>query len=111
MPAGRGIYEEFLETTIVKMKYTALALALMLAGLTGTAAQAQDKVKIGYISDMSGLYADLEGKGGSTAIQMAIDDFGGKVLGMPIELLTVDHQNKPDIVPPPRRASGSTPRA
>nr|WP_233464378.1 ABC transporter substrate-binding protein [Comamonas odontotermitis] len=60
-------------------------------------AHAQDKVKIGYISDMSSLYADLEGKGGATAIQMAIDDFGGKVLGKPIELLTVDHQNKADI--------------
>ena len=77
-------------------KLTALALVLALAGLTG-AVQAQDKIRIGYISDMSGLYADLEGKGGATAIQMAIDDFGGKVLGKPIELLTVDHQNKPDI--------------
>ena len=46
---------------------------------------------------MSGLYADLEGKNGATAIQMAIDDFGGKVNGLPIELLTADHQNKADI--------------
>ncbi|AVP58428.1 ABC transporter substrate-binding protein [Pulveribacter suum] len=75
---------------------TALILALAAAGLA-TSAHAQDKVKIGYISDMSSLYADLEGKGGATAIQMAIDDFGGKVLGKPIELLTVDHQNKADI--------------
>nr|WP_259168754.1 ABC transporter substrate-binding protein [Comamonas sp. BIGb0152] len=60
-------------------------------------AHAQDKVKIGYISDLSSLYADLEGKGGATAIQMAIDDFGGKVLGKPIEMLVVDHQNKADI--------------
>ncbi|MBS0293477.1 MAG: ABC transporter substrate-binding protein [Proteobacteria bacterium] len=74
-----------------------LAMALGAAGLMATPAHAQDKVKIGYISDMSSLYADLEGKGGATAIQMAIDDFGGKVLGKPIELLTVDHQNKPDI--------------
>ncbi len=75
---------------------TALILALAAAGLA-PAVHAQDKVKIGYISDMSSLYADLEGKGGATAIQMAIDDFGGKVLGKPIELLTVDHQNKADI--------------
>ncbi len=75
---------------------TALILALAAAGLA-TSAQAQDKVKIGYISDLSSLYADLEGKGGATAIQMAIDDFGGKVLGKPIELLTADHQNKADI--------------
>ena len=78
-------------------KFTALALLLGSAGLLAGAAHAQEKVRIGYISDMSSLYADLEGKGGATAIQMAIDDFGGKVLGKPIELLTVDHQNKADI--------------
>jgi branched-chain amino acid transport system substrate-binding protein len=58
---------------------------------------AQEKVKIGFITDMSSLYADVEGKNGAVAIQMAIDDFGGKVLGKPIELLTADHQNKADI--------------
>lgn len=76
---------------------TALALVLGAAGLAAPAAQAQDKVKIGFITDMSSLYADVEGKNGALAIQMAIDDFGGKVLGMPIELLTADHQNKADI--------------
>ena len=81
----------------MKTNYTALVLMVAAAGLAGTAAQAQDKVKIGYISDMSSLYADLEGKHGATAIQMAIDDFGGKVLGMPIELMSADHQNKADI--------------
>ncbi|SDM47128.1 amino acid/amide ABC transporter substrate-binding protein, HAAT family [Oryzisolibacter propanilivorax] len=80
----------------MNIRHTALILSLAAAGLA-PAAHAQDKVKIGYISDMSSLYADLEGKGGATAIQMAIDDFGGKVLGKPIELLTVDHQNKADI--------------
>ena len=84
------------------MQRTRLARALAALGMIGLgaamgSAHAQDKVKIGYISDMSSLYADLEGKGGATAIQMAIDDFGGKVLGKPIELLTVDHQNKADI--------------
>ena len=81
------------------MKYKLKALALMLgaAGLATSAVQAQEKVKIGLITDMSSLYSDVEGKGGATAIQMAIDDFGGKVLGQPIELLTADHQNKADI--------------
>jgi branched-chain amino acid transport system substrate-binding protein len=75
------------------------AQALLAASLVfaAGAAQAQDKVKIGFITDMSSLYADGEGKGGIVAIQMAIDDFGGKVLGMPIELLSADHQNKADI--------------
>ncbi len=80
----------------MKKQLTLLALMLAAAGLASTA-QAQDKVKIGFITDMSSLYADLEGKNGAVAIQMAIDDFGGKVLGMPIELLTADHQNKADI--------------
>jgi branched-chain amino acid transport system substrate-binding protein len=78
-------------------KLTTLAVVLGAAGLLAPVAQAQEKVRIGYISDLSSLYADLEGKGGAVAIQMAIDDFGGKVLGKPIELLTVDHQNKADI--------------
>ena len=64
----------------MKKQLTLLALMLAAAGLA-TTAQAQDKVKIGFITDMSSLYADLEGKNGAVAIQMAIDDFGGKVLG------------------------------
>ncbi|WP_422650985.1 ABC transporter substrate-binding protein [Cupriavidus sp. H18C1] len=69
-----------------------------------TQAQAQTKatlsddlVKVGLILDMSGLYADVTGRGSATAAQMAIDDFGGKVLGRKIELVVADHQNKADI--------------
>ncbi len=81
------------------MKATLNLTVLMLAaaGFASHAVHAQEKVVIGFETDMSGLYADLEGKGGATAIQMAIDDFGGKVLGQPIELITADHQNKADI--------------
>ncbi|WP_408647880.1 ABC transporter substrate-binding protein [Xenophilus arseniciresistens] len=81
---------------MTKKQFTGIALAvtaLMAAG----AAQAQERVKIGFVTDMSSLYSDVEGKNGAMAIQMAIDDFGGKVLGQPIELLTADHQNKADI--------------
>ena len=81
----------------MKKQLKVLALMLGVAGLATSAAHAQDKVKIGFITDMSSLYADVEGKNGAVAIQMAIDDFGGTVLGMPIELLTADHQNKADI--------------
>ena len=80
----------------MKLRLKPLAIALAVAALA-VSAHAQEKVKIGFITDMSSLYADVEGKGGASAIQMAIDDFGGKVLGQPIELLTADHQNKPDI--------------
>ncbi|MGO4389801.1 ABC transporter substrate-binding protein [Variovorax sp. M-6] len=81
----------------MKNQFSAMTLAIAAMALAAGAAQAQEKVKIGFVTDLSSLYADLEGKGGATAIQMAIDDFGGKVLGQPIELLTADHQNKADI--------------
>ena len=80
----------------MKLTLKPLAIALAVAAVA-VSAQAQEKVKIGFITDMSSLYADVEGKWGASAIQMAIDDFGGKVLGQPVELLSADHQNKPDI--------------
>ncbi|WP_445267840.1 ABC transporter substrate-binding protein [Trinickia mobilis] len=61
------------------------------------AVAADDAVKIGFITDLSGLYADIDGPGGLEAIKMAIADFGGKVNGKPIELVYADHQNKADI--------------
>jgi branched-chain amino acid transport system substrate-binding protein len=70
---------------------------LLFASLTATTAHAaSNKVVIGDIDDMSGLYADVIGPGGVEAAKMAIEDFGGSVLGNKIELLTADHQNKPD---------------
>ncbi len=71
------------------------ALCAILAA--GAAQAASDKVVIGDIDDMSGPYGDVIGAGGVEAIKMAIADFGGTVLGKPIDILTADHQNKPDI--------------
>ena len=56
-----------------------------------------DVVKIGVLTDMSSLYADATGKGSLVAVQMAVADFGGKVKGKPIEVVSGDHQNKPDV--------------
>src|SRR6478672_8777884 len=56
-----------------------------------------DVVKIGVLTDMSGLYSDIGGQGSVAAAQLAIDDFGGKVLGKPIQLVYADHQNKADV--------------
>jgi len=75
----------------------AAALACSTAQAQPRAAVSDDVVKIGMLLDMSGLYADVTGRGSATAAQMAIDDFGGKVLGKKIELVVVDHQNKADI--------------
>ena len=81
----------------MKAKLSVLSCMLAVAGLTSPLVQAQEKVKIGFVTDMSSLYADVEGKNGALAMQMAIDDFGGKALGQPIELMSADHQNKADI--------------
>ena len=81
----------------MKSRLKIIALLLGAVGLASHAVHAQQKVVIAYISDISGTYGDLEGKGGADAIQMAIDDMGGKVLGQPVEVLVADHQNKPDI--------------
>ena len=72
-----------------------LAVALSASLAAGAAQAAADKVVIGDIDDMSGPYADVIGPNGVEAIKMAIADFGGSVLGKPIEVLTFDHQNKP----------------
>jgi branched-chain amino acid transport system substrate-binding protein len=69
----------------------------LLVSLSPLAAQAADKVVIGDIDDMSGPYADVNGPRAAEGIKMAIADFGGSALGQPIEFLTADHQNKPDI--------------
>lgn len=54
-------------------------------------------VRIGVLTDMSGLYSDFAGKGAVEAVKMAVEDFGGTVLGKPIEVIFADHQNKADI--------------
>ncbi|HXW39835.1 MAG TPA: ABC transporter substrate-binding protein, partial [Xanthobacteraceae bacterium] len=73
----------------------------ILAGMLGcgaASAQVSDGVvKLGVLNDMSGLYSDATGKGSLLGAQMAVEDFGGKVLGAPIEVISADHQNKPDI--------------
>ncbi|WP_018235809.1 ABC transporter substrate-binding protein [Ensifer sp. BR816] len=73
-------------------------LAIMLASSTAALADASDgKVKIGILNDQSGVYADFGGKFSYEAALMAVEDYGGKVLGVPVEVITADHQNKADI--------------
>src|SRR4051812_42446868 len=70
--------------------------AVMAAGLVA-AVPASAQVKIGILNDQSGVYADYGGKYSVEAARMAIEDFGGEVLGQKVELITADHQNKPDL--------------
>jgi len=83
------------------MKSLAAVVAAGLAlAVSGTAANAQisdDVVKIGVLTDMSSLYADATGKGSLAAVEMAVADYGGKVKGKPVEVVSADHQNKPDV--------------
>ncbi|HZJ55107.1 MAG TPA: ABC transporter substrate-binding protein [Myxococcaceae bacterium] len=80
------------------MRLASRFLALALPCLLPFGALAQGKVvKIGVLNDMSGLYADLGGPGSVVAAKMAAEEFGNKVAGMPIEIVSADHQNKPDI--------------
>jgi branched-chain amino acid transport system substrate-binding protein len=82
------------------MKSFAAAIVVGLVFASGGAANAQisdDVVKIGVLTDMSSLYADATGKGSLAAVQMAVADYGGKVKGKPVEVISADHQNKPDL--------------
>jgi branched-chain amino acid transport system substrate-binding protein len=79
------------------MKLNALVAALAFGFAAAASAQNTGPVKIGFITDMSSLYADIDGPAGGEMIKWAAQDFGGKVLGRPIEVLTADHQNKADV--------------
>ena len=84
----------------MKLKAIALAVSTTFAlGIAGTASAqvSGDVIKIGLITDMSGLYADIDGPGGAEAVKMAIADMGGTVAGKKIEFIAADHQNKADI--------------
>jgi branched-chain amino acid transport system substrate-binding protein len=82
------------------MKRVWFAIGSLVACLA-TGAMAQDTgskpVKIGILNDRSGIYSDLSGQGSVVAAQMAAEDFGGTVLGRPIEVIFADHQDKPDV--------------
>lgn len=86
-----------------RLGVAALALTLTLTWAGGPATSAErtgisdDIVKIGVLTDMSGQFSHESGEGSVTAVRMAIEDFGGKVLGKPIGLVSADHQNKTDI--------------
>jgi branched-chain amino acid transport system substrate-binding protein len=76
----------------------ALAFGSFFAAVSPASAQISgDVIRIGIITDMSSVYADIDGQGGAEAIRMAIADMGGTINGKKIEVLSADHQNKPDV--------------
>jgi branched-chain amino acid transport system substrate-binding protein len=84
----------------MKLKNIAAACGLTCAMALGTSAHAQisgDVIRIGIITDMSGLYSDIDGQAGVEAIKMAVADMGGAINGKKIEVVFADHQNKADV--------------
>ena len=83
------------------MKSYLIAMMLGLGALLVRPALAQQPaaapVRIGVLTDMAGTFSDISGPGAVLAVKMAVEDFGGSVLGRPIEVLSADNQNKPDI--------------
>jgi branched-chain amino acid transport system substrate-binding protein len=79
------------------MKLKTLVAALAIGLSAAASAQNAGPIKIGIITDMSSLYADIDGPAGAEMVKWAVQDFGGKVLNRPVEVLSADHQNKPDI--------------
>src|SRR5205823_9812147 len=72
-------------------------LVAALGGLFASAAHGQDRVRIGVLNDQSGVFSTYQGIGSVIAAQMAVEDYGGKAAGKPVEIITADHQNKTDV--------------
>src|SRR5271169_6087119 len=79
------------------MKSKIFAAAVAASALTAAMPAFAQGVKIGILNDQSGVYADYGGKWSVEAAKMAVEDFGGSVLGQKIEVISADHQNKPDL--------------
>src|SRR5882672_10866928 len=85
--------ETWEKTMRLAMWSTAVAACSLLLAVPASA----QGVKIGILNDQSGVYADYGGKWSFEAAKMAVEDFGGEVLGKKIEVISADHQNKPDL--------------
>ena len=87
--------------TVALAALNGIALSLVLNAASAQSAPPSGNnagpFRVGVMTDMTGPFSDISGKGAVTAVQMAVEDFGGKVLGRPIEVLMFDHQNKADI--------------
>jgi branched-chain amino acid transport system substrate-binding protein len=82
---------------VKSMRALGLAAAVALAAGTAQAQVSDGVIKIGVLTDMSSLYTDLAGAGSVLAAKMAVEDFGAAAKGMKVEIVSADHQNKPDV--------------
>ena len=79
------------------MKKTGFVVASVMASLLAGTAMADTAVKLGVLNDRSGVYADLSGEGSVVAARMAVEDFDAAGKGIAVEIVSADHQNKPDV--------------
>lgn len=91
-PKCKNTWEEMLKKII-----TSLLASTVVIAASAAFAQGNPPLKLGAILDMSGLYADITGEGSATAARMAVEDFGGSVLGRKVEIIAADHLNKADL--------------
>src|SRR5215510_5355185 len=82
------------EAYLMKLRWV---IAAALAAQAGAAVAADNVIRIGVLNDQSGVFADNGGRGSVAAAKLAAEDFGGEISGMKIEVISADHQNKPDI--------------
>src|SRR5690348_1317776 len=85
------------EKSMFAIRKLSAAVALALAAAAAQAQVSDGVVKIGVLNDMSSLYADIGGPGSVIAARMAVEDFGAAKKGMKVEIVSADHQNKPDV--------------
>ena len=79
------------------LAFVLAALGMGVAGPSQAAGFSDNVIRIGFITDLSSVYADVDGKAGADVVQMAIDEFGGEINGTKIEFLVADHQMKADV--------------
>src|SRR4051794_41504706 len=107
-----GTMKNMYRTVLKRLATSAFYAGFGVASLAVVSASAQPKaadtspVRIGVLTDMSGLFADISGPGALVAVNMAVDDFGGKGVCRPNEGVSADHQNKADIGVAPFRGGG-----
>src|SRR5690606_3514920 len=90
------LQETFMQTHFWKCAAASVALAAG-TGVTQAKTLSDDVLRIGVLTDISGVYADISGRGAVEAVRMAVEDFGGTMFGKPIEVVFADHLNKPDV--------------
>lgn len=86
---------QFIHRTLAAAIASALAVGSASAQTGGQLSN--DVLRVGVLTDLGGVYADISGKGAVEAVKMAVEDFGGRMFGKPIEVVSADHQNKADI--------------